>query len=332
MQFDPFRPHPLFRGGHAQTLAGAYWPQERRESNATSHRVTLPDGDVLVLHDDCPRDWPAGGRVVLLLHGLVGSHSSGYMLRASRKLARRGARTFRLDLRGCGAGAGLARRPYSAGCSDDVHAAVRHIESVCPGSPMALVGYSLSGNVLLKYLGESPGGVIAAVDRAMALNPPIDLERCVLSLDRFANRVYGRFFVRHLQASVKRLKQVHPDVAIPELYRRPRRLFDFDDQYTAPMIGYAGARDYYLQCSANQFLKNIDVPTLILTAQDDPLVPLSSFEGVRLSEAITLHIAEGGGHLGYIASRNGDPDRRWMDWRIVDWVLAESPAAAPSPI
>jgi predicted alpha/beta-fold hydrolase len=324
MPFPPFRPHRLFRSGHAQTLAGAYWPEERVEYRAARHQVPLTDGDVLIVHDDRPEGWLPGGRVALLLHGLVGSHLSGYMVRVSRRLVERGVRTFRLDLRGCGAGAGLARRPYSAGCSDDVLAAIQQLETLCPASPIALVGFSLSGNVLLKYLGESLSRVSTAVDRAMAVNPPIDLKASVLSLDRFANRFYGRFFVRQLQVCVERLRQCHPDVVIPSNYRSPRRLYDFDDQYTAPMIGFDSAADYYARCSANQYLKNIAVPTLILTAQDDPLVPLTSFDGVPLSASTTLHIAEGGGHLGYIAARGLDPDRRWMDWRIVDWVLRDA--------
>ncbi len=324
MLFHPFRPHRLLRSGHAQTLAGAYWPVRRSEYRATQHRVPLPDGDVLVVHDDRPANWAPGGQVALLLHGLVGSHLSGYMVRVSRRLVARGVRTFRLDLRGCGAGAGLARRPYSAGCSDDVLAAIQQLETLCPQSPIALVGFSLSGNVLLKYLGESPARVSKTVERAMAVNPPIDLETSVLSLDRFSNRYYGRFFVRQLRSIVERLRQCHPDVLIPSNYRRPRRLYDFDDQYTAPMIGFDSAADYYALCSAKQFLKNIEVPTLILTAKNDPLVPITSFDGVQLSDAVTLHIAEGGGHLGYLAQRGHDPDRRWMDWRIVDWVLQDA--------
>lgn len=317
----PFRPHSLLRGGHAQTLAGAYLPMPRIEYTATPHRVELPDGDVLIVHDDIPPAWSSGGQVALLLHGLVGSHQSGYMVRIAAKLGDRNVRTFRLDLRGCGAGVGLARRPYSAGCSDDVHTVLRHIASLCPGSPICIVGFSLSGNVLLKYLGESPTLVLSSVDRAMAVNPPIDLAGCVLSLDRFSNRIYGRYFVKQLRQCVERLKQHHPDLDVPAALGDSRRLYDFDDAYTAPMVGYRNADEYYARCSARQFLKDIEVPTLILTARNDPLVPLMSFDGVDMSEAVTLHIAEGGGHLGYIAGETRDPDRRWMDWRIVEYVV-----------
>lgn len=320
----PFQSHLLIRGGHAQTLAGAYWPSPRVEYQATAHRVTLPDGDVLVVHDDSPADWTPGRRVALLMHGLVGSHTSGYMVRIAHRLSQRGIRTFRLDLRGCGAGADLARRPYNAGCSDDLHVAIEFIQTLCPGSAIGIAGFSLSGNVLLKYLGEAPESVVSAIDRAMAVNPPVDLERCVLSLDRLSNRHYGRYFVKQLRRSVDALRRNHPDVEIPTGYVRPRRLYDFDDQYTSRMVGFGSAAEYYARCSANQFLQQIEVPTLILTARDDPLVPLSSFAGVKLSDAVCLHIAEGGGHLGYIAARGDDPDRRWMDWRVVEFLAQEA--------
>ena len=115
----PFRQHLLFRGGHAQTLAGAYLPGRRYRYRAEQREVTLPDGDRIVLHDDCPAGWQSGQRAALLIHGLAGSHQSGYMQRIAHKLQARGVRAFRMDLRGCGAGAGLARLPYHSGRSED---------------------------------------------------------------------------------------------------------------------------------------------------------------------------------------------------------------------
>ena len=329
MSFAPpheFHPHALLRGGHAQTLAGAFLPWRRVAHSAVPRRVTLADGDVLVLHDDCPPDWQAGDRIAVLMHGLAGDHQSGYMVRVTARMAERGIRTFRLDLRGCGAGAGLARKPYHAGCSDDVRQVVEFLESICPESPICLIGFSLSGNIVLKYVGEAPEHLPATLERAMAVNPPIELRACVGELDRFSNRFYDRHFVRLLRRSVRNLQRRIPDVSIPGSYRHPRRLFEFDDQYTAPAVGFSGAEDYYAQCSAAQFLRHITVPTAILTARDDPLVPAACFQDARYSKSVTLHIADGGGHLGYVARSNADPDRRWMDWRIVEWVTQSESA------
>ena len=113
--FPDFRPHPLLRGGHRQTLAGAFWPRGRVDYQAEQHRIALPDGDQVVLHDDCPADWKNGERCVLLVHGLGGCHSSPYMVRLVTKLKAAGRRVFRLDMRGCGAGLRLAQRPGHAG-------------------------------------------------------------------------------------------------------------------------------------------------------------------------------------------------------------------------
>ncbi len=211
---------------------------------------------------------------------------------------------------------------------------MRFIEALCPGSAISLLGFSLSGNVLLKYLGESPSLCSSAIERAVAVNPPVDLAGCVFSLDRLSNRVYGRYFVNQLRKSVERLRLGQPDVEIPANYRKPRRLYEFDDQYTAPMVGFKNADEYYARCSAGQFLKNVEVPTLILTANDDPLVPLTSFDGSRMSEAISFQVVDGGGHLGYIARHGDDPDRRWMDWRVVEWVcdsIVTPPLASHTP-
>src|SRR6516225_8797426 len=136
---NDFRPYPLFPTGHLQTLAGIYLPQRTREETARQHRVPLPDGDQIILHDDCPAKWEAGDRTALMIHGLTGCHSSNYMQRIAARLNDRGVRTFRLDLRGCGAGLGLARLPYHSGRSDDAASALRKISALCPGSPTTLI-------------------------------------------------------------------------------------------------------------------------------------------------------------------------------------------------
>ena len=119
---------------------------------------------------------------------------------------------------------------------------------------------------------------------------------------------------------------LHPNVPTATFSQPPRRLFDFDNHYTAPASGYRDAHDYYEQCSSQQFLAQIRVPTLILTSRDDPLIAVSMFErqvaAKNLSPQIQLHITAGGGHLGYLSRDSNDPDERWLDWRMVDWVLA----------
>jgi predicted alpha/beta-fold hydrolase len=302
-----------------QTLAGVFLPHRAARDEPHRHPVPLADGDQIVLNDDAPATWRAGGRTALLIHGLTGCHASPYMRRVAGKLNARGVRTFRMDLRGCGAGVGLARLPYHSGRSEDAAAALRKISELCPGSPTTLIGFSLGGNITLKLLGEAPCDVPAQVDRAAAVCPPVDLWRCVEALGRGVNRFYDRHFVRALCAQVDHLRRIIPDAPALDGRHPPRGVFEFDDVFTAPVCGFGSARNYYQLCSSAQFVPHIEVPTLILGAADDPLVPGAMFETLALPPRVTLRLARSGGHLGFIGCQNGDPDRRWMDWRLVEF-------------
>jgi predicted alpha/beta-fold hydrolase len=324
-----FTPHRLLRNGHAQTLAGAYLPGGRFVERAEKHVVSLPDGDAVMLHDDVPDDWRPSDRTALLLHGLAGNYQAPYVRRASKKLVKRGVRTFRMDLRGCGAGAGLATKPYHGGRSDDARAALEFLQTVCPGSPVTLIGFSLSGNIVLKLLGESPQSVPINVEKAIAVCPDVDLRLCAHSFLGPMRRRYERYFVASLCRQISVNRRLRPDVP-PLAKRRLKTLIDFDDAYTGPICGFGTADNYYTTSSSRPHLANIRRPTLILVADDDPLIPVAAFEGLSLPETVLLHRTTHGGHLGYIGRKSADPDNRWMDWRIVDWVTSNvCPANRP---
>lgn len=285
----------------------------------------------MIVHDDCPPGWRPGNRAVLLTHGLGGSSLSPLLVRLVEKLNRQGVRVFRQDMRGCGAGAKLARRPYHAGRSDDLAEVVRSVIAWCdadapPGveTPLILFGVSLSGNILLKYLGEDPDSVPAQVVRAIAVNPPIDLARSVGTLSGPINRWYDRHFVESLGKHLTRHLQRFPDAHTPCPRTRPRRMHEFDDWYTAPMGGFENGAEYYERCSAAQFIPQITLPTTILTSSDDPMVPVEMFHSARATwpDQVRLTVASGGGHVGYIARRGIDPDVYWLEWRIVEFVMA----------
>lgn len=317
-----FVPHPLLRGGHVQTLAGAYlW--RRSPDAATQHRIELSDGDQLVVHDNRPDAWRTGDRVVLLLHGLAGCHESGYMSRIASKLCQRGFRVFRLDQRGCGAGAKLATQTFHAGRSDDVVQTLLQLKDLCGPCPVTVVGFSLGAAILLKMLVEQEDEPVGGLDSAIAVAPPIDLMRCSQNIGTGWNRIYDLSFVRSLMRYVR-----NRDVGDPafELFRqglRPRTLYEFDAMFTAPLGGFVDVMDYYTRCSTYQKLSQVAIPTRLLTAADDPLVPIETFGKTELPPAIQLIVTEDGGHLGYVGSRDSsaDTDWHWMDWRIVDWVI-----------
>lgn len=323
-EIPPFQSLPLLDGGHRQTLAATFWRGTGDGRTGRRHIVRLLDDDQLVLHDDCPPNWRPTAPAVLLMHGLAGSYLSAYLVRIAQRLRDYGVRTFRLDHRGCGAGADSAKFPYHAGRSDDVYEALCQVQQLCPGSLLGAIGFSLSGNMLLKMLGESEHRSILPRELmcAVAVNPPIDLEACSQRLALPGNRIYDRHFVKLLVQDVARRVQKHADAPRPKYDSPPQTLREFDDFYTAPVSGFEGIADYYARCSGQQFVPSITTPTLILTASDDPLVPSDSFERLTCSSSVTVHIAPGGGHLGYLARRSRDPDCRWMDWRVIEWLTA----------
>ena len=183
-----------------------------------------------------------------------------------------------------------------------------------------MIGFSMSGNVLLKYLGERKEEVPEQIDSAVAVAPPIDLMQCGHNLRRGFNRIYDKAFTRHLKRMVIERHRLLPKLGPITLRELPDRLWQFDDQYTAPRSGFQDVEDYYSRSSAGPLLAGVRVPTLLLTARDDPLVPSSMFSRYSLPAPIELRIVPYGGHMGFVACAGKDPDRHWMDWRLVEWV------------
>lgn len=324
---DPFRPPWYFRNGHVQTLAGmyVYGPRADRPNStpctSTTGEIVLDDGDRLVYHDDLPAGWMPGDRVALLLHGLSGSHASPDMSRIARLLNQKNVRTMRLDWRGCGAGAALARYPYHSGRSNDLLATLAEITIRCSCSPITVIGISLGGNVALKLLGEPRDSAecLSAVDRAIVVCPPIDLSATVKSLRKGLTQLYDRYFCKACIRDVRQRQQVRPDAVIPDGWsaRPPRTLYEFDETFTAPVSGFASAADYYTQSSSNQFLAAIQIPTLVIVAQDDPIVPFQQFRAADYSSTTKLLAPRHGGHVGFCTARG----LGWLDRQIVDWTV-----------
>lgn len=320
-----FRPLPLLGNAHVQTLLGT-WLTGRSLPHATQERqLLLADGDRLVLHDSVPPSWKPGAPTALLVHGLAGTHDSGYMRRLAGRLLSRGVRVVRMDLRGCGRGASLARGTYNAGCSDDVRAAAVELGRESPASPLVLIGFSLGGNIVLKLAGEAAANPVPGLDCVVAVSPPIDLERCSILIALRRNRFYERHFVSSLVSQVRERRRYFPEV--PEV-RFPRKLTLrlFDDLYTAPRGGFADALDYYRRVAALPLVPRIRVPTFILTARDDPFIAVEPFESLAAPPNVHIQILPCGGHLGFLGW-DGTGGIRWAEQRIADWVTQNDSTA-----
>jgi predicted alpha/beta-fold hydrolase len=318
-----FRPLPLLGNPHVQTLLGHWLRGPKLGRPAREHLVRLPDGDALVLHDSLPPGWRPGRRIAVLLHGLTGSHTSPPLQRLARHLLAHQIRVVRVDLRGAGKGLPLARRGYHAGCSDDIRAALGEVQRWGPSSPLLLVGFSLGGNVALKLAGEAADHPVPGLSRVAAVGPPIDLRRCSDLLAQRRNRFYEKFFLRDLVAAARKRQQLFPDLP-PLRLPQPFTLRGFDELYTAPRAGFAGALDYYRRASALPLSPRIRVPALLLTARDDPFIAVEPFEELNPPPGVTVSILPRGGHLGFLG-RDGAGGIRWAERRVLEWVLGDAP-------
>jgi uncharacterized protein len=317
-----FRPLPFLRNPHVQTVLGALVPGLDCPAADKRRIVRLADGDAVVLHNNTPLGWKRGDPLALLVHGLSGSHLSSHIRRLGALLLAQRVRVVRMDLRGAGAGLTLARRSYHAGRSDDIRAALEEMHSWSPTSPLLLLGVSLGGALVLKMAAEAAERPIPRLTSLAAAAPPIDLPRCSALLALPKNRIYHDNFIRDLLIEARLRQRYFPD--LPPL-RLPRRLTMrlFDDLYTAPRSGFADAMDYYRQASCAALLANIQLPTLILAARDDPFIAVEPFEELKLPSNIRVRIVAHGGHIGFLGW-DGFGGFRWAERRMVEWVLGRN--------
>lgn len=319
-----FRPRRLLGGGHRQTIWAALQKPPPVTWQTKTVRLTLRDGDHAVLHDDQPPDWQPGSPSLLLLHGLCGSHASSYMVRLALQFYRHGVRTFRMDMRGCGAAASLSESVTHAGRGEDALDALHWIAQQTERGPLIAIGVSLGGNQLLRAVGtlsseDAIGDIVRSrMQRVVTIAPPIDLLRCSQHMLRPGLRPYHWYFVSQLLRRVPPKVRQSPAFAQLDLRRRPRTIFELDDRITAPLAGFQDAVDYYQQCSSTDLLRCVEVPTLVLASEDDPLIPVAIFQDAMPSSQVDIQISRKGGHAGYLCNHGN----RWLDGLLIRWLLA----------
>jgi hypothetical protein len=321
---DNFKPAWWLRNAHLQTLWSAFFrrsPQLERQRE----RLWLEDGDFMDLDWYGPHTPEAP--LVLVLHGLTGSSSSHYVLGLQQALAARGWASIALNWRGCSGESNLLPRGYHSGVSEDLASVVRHLQAVRPMAPLHAVGYSLGGNVLLKYLGET--GANSGLQAAVAVSVPFRLDQCADRIGIGFSRVYQAHFMRELLAYVRgkqqrfRLEGRHaPLAALDSLGQLEdmRTFWDFDGRVTAPLHGFANADDYYRRASSRYYLGAIRSRTLLIQAADDPFVFRHSVPSTdELSACTRLELHRRGGHVGFIEGSLRRPVF-YLERRIPEWL------------
>ena len=317
---SPYEPPPWLRGGHLQTL----YPRLVRTVDFEYDRRTridTPDGDFLDL------DWRRRGRrrVAVLSHGLEGSTARSYMRGMARALARDGWDVLAWNLRGCSGTPNRRLRTYHSGATEDLAVVVKH--ALDEGYPaIALVGFSLGGNLTLKYLGERGPDLDPHVQAAAAFSVPVDLRASARQLSRPTNWHYMQYFLRTLRTKVEEKAARWPDRITAPGWGEVRTLTDFDDRYTAPLNGFRDAMDYYRQASSKPLLHRIAVPTLLVNAANDPFLapPCYPRDIAADHSCLTLDVPDAGGHVGF--ARTDHDGVYWSEERAVSFLADHVPA------
>ena len=275
----------------------------RRQTPAPTvlERWDTPDGDFLEIHRLAAE---AGVPRVLLLHGLEGTVRSHYAQALLNEAARRGWAADLLIFRSCGSELNRTRRFYHSGETSDVGFVLDRILDEFPASPLALVGVSLGGNVLLKFLGERGANLPPQLKAAVAISVPFDLARSSRLINRGFSRFYQRFFLNSLRKKAQEKARRFPDLAPLRSIASLRTLEDFDNLITGPLHGFRDAQDYYARSSSLPYLTKIRLKTLLFSAEDDPMLPAEVLnevrEAARENPALEIDFVERGGHAGFI--------------------------------
>ena len=329
--FSPSEYHPRFTGGHKQTLFA--WARPRRFPNlpAPAERFFDVAADARVLahchaHADGPR------QTLILLHGLEGSSMAHYMRGIADKAWAAGWNIVRLNQRNCGGTERLSRGLYHSGLTHDVQFVMRELIERDRVPTVAVAGYSLGGNLTLKLAGELGDAAPAELVGVCAVSPTMDLAACVAALERKSNIAYEWNFVRNLKGRMRRKAAAVPGLFSLEPLKRIWTVRQFDEAYTAPHHGFRDADDYYHRASAMRVIDRIRVPALIITAADDPFVPVSTFRdpAVTSNPHVTVVITPHGGHCAYVEQARDDYDGYWAEREIVRFASAHALARAES--
>jgi uncharacterized protein len=321
---SPFIPHPLIRHPHAMTLAPRWWPRPglSRGIPCTPRWFTVSPGSRLL--GDC--HWqrePARCPTLLLVHGLEGCSESHYMRGIAAKAWRAGFNAVRINQRNCGGTEHETPTLYHSGLSGDLLAIATELTEKDGLERLWFAGYSMGGNLVLRMAGEARASW-PSLKGAMAVCPNIDPAACVAALEERSNWIYHRHFLTSMQARLRRKATLFPGRFDVARLSSIRSLRAFDDAYTAPDGGFLDAADYYERVGARHVLADLAVPTLIITAQDDPFIPYRIFLAPALAANphIQLLAPSHGGHCGFLQRPNSQEDVFWAENRLIEFMKA----------
>jgi len=319
-----FKPAWWLNHAHLQTL----YPALLRHTPSlplVRERLITPDNDFIDI-DYCGTGTQP---LVILLHGLTGSSQSSYIKGLQSVLLQQGFRSAALNFRGCSGEYNRLARCYHSGETEDIHFLYQTLRLREPTTPIAVVGFSLGGNVLLKWLGEQ--GEQLSLFAAVAVSVPLVLSTCATKLDNGFSKLYRANLLRELKHYVSAKQQHLEHLGATEEANKIKQLGDlsiidsfwqYDDRVVAPLHGFANVHDYYQRSSSRQFLKTITIPTLVIQAHDDPFMTADVLPHAdELSATVQLEITQSGGHVGFVAGKNPLQPVYWLEQRILAFLF-----------
>lgn len=297
-----YNPPYIFKNGFLSTVYSGIL----RHVNGVDQyreRITLPDGDFLDL------DWSyalkKADKLIIVLHGLEGDAQRPYMTGAAKLFNNNNIDAVCVNFRGCSGESNLKFCSYHSGETEDLKAVIQHIILTKQYSDIYIKGFSLGGNVTLKYLGER-SNIPEEIKGAVAISVPCYLQGSSVELHKFKNVLFHDRFKKYLKAKLKLKQKVFPDKISVSDIKSIKTLKDFDDVYTSKAHGFKDALDYYQKCSSLQFLSNIKIPTLIINAKNDSFLSPECYpvDVAKSNPYLNLEIPDYGGHVGFLDKRN----------------------------
>lgn len=302
-------------GGHTQTV----WPalfRRVRKVTGNPDRLELSDGDFVDL------EWSGQGsrRLAILSHGLEADLLTGYIQGMAAALVRRKWDVLVWNFRGCGNGPNRLLRMYHSGATEDLDAVVRHAMGKHPAESIALIGFSLGGNLTLKYLGEDAAALPDRIRRAVAISVPCDLACSSRELSLLSNKIYMERFLIAMRSKIRAKDRMFPGKLDLTGLLRVRTFQQFDDRYTAPLHGFRDAADYWEKNSCRRFMAGIRVPALLINARNDPFLGDDCYPAAEAAASDWLHFEapETGGHVGFPTFGNGG--EYWSETRAAEFL------------
>lgn len=307
---DTYSPPKILFNGHLETIYPALFRKVSAPASVKRIRITTPDDDFL----DADIWEGRNEKAVIISHGLEGSSTRGYVKGMARLFFNNNHDVIAWNYRSCSGEMNLQPRFYHSGATEDLDTIVRL--ALQKYEDLILIGFSLGGNLTLKYLGETIRS--KQIKKAVAISTPLDLHKGAINLSTPFNKIYEIRFLRSLKSKLKRKKQQYPDQIDLSHFRKVKTLFDFDDYYTSQLHGFENAMDYYQKCSSINFLEGIKIPTLILNAENDPMLTNESLDTSLADENrnIAFQLTKYGGHCGFVSF---DSPYFWSEKRTLDF-------------